>query len=113
MAGSAAALVATGAVVAGEATRRAKVLEVVSGDRRELALVDVCVSTEVHVGARALWHVGALRAPAKPSEAALAPSPSPTPSACPAWPPWCTRRRGTIRAGWPSGWLGTGRPAAG
>jgi predicted polyphosphate/ATP-dependent NAD kinase len=61
VAGAAAALVATGAVVAGEATRRAKVLEVVSGDRLELALVDVCVSTEVHVGARALWHVGALR----------------------------------------------------
>jgi predicted polyphosphate/ATP-dependent NAD kinase len=61
VAGSAAALVATGVVGAGEATRRAKVLEVVSGDRLELALVDVCVSTEVHVGARALWHVGALR----------------------------------------------------
>jgi predicted polyphosphate/ATP-dependent NAD kinase len=61
VAGSAAALIATGAVGAGEATRRAKVLEVTSGDRLELALVDVCVSTEVHVGARALWHVGSLR----------------------------------------------------
>ena len=61
VAGSAAALVATGVVGAGEATRRAKVLEVVSGDRLELALVDVCVSSEAHVGARALWHVGSLR----------------------------------------------------
>jgi predicted polyphosphate/ATP-dependent NAD kinase len=61
VAGSAAALVATGVVGAGEATRRAKVLEVVSGDRLELALVDVCVSTEAHIGARALWHVGSLR----------------------------------------------------
>ena len=61
VAGSAAALVAVGAVGLAEATNRAKVLEVESGSRRELALVDVCVSSEAHVGARALWHVGSLR----------------------------------------------------
>jgi predicted polyphosphate/ATP-dependent NAD kinase len=61
VAGSAAALVALGAVPAGEVTHRAKALEVTSGARRELALVDVCVSTVAHVGARALWHVDTLR----------------------------------------------------
>ena len=61
VAGSAAALVAVGAVGLAEATNRAKVLEVESGSRHELALVDVCVSSEAHVGARALWHVGSLR----------------------------------------------------
>jgi predicted polyphosphate/ATP-dependent NAD kinase len=61
VAGSAAALVALGAVGLGEVTDRAKVLEVASGARRELALVDVCVSTVAHVGARALWHVDSLR----------------------------------------------------
>jgi predicted polyphosphate/ATP-dependent NAD kinase len=61
VAGATAALVAVGAVGLAEATNRAKVLEVESGSRRELALVDVCVSSEAHVGARALWHVGSLR----------------------------------------------------
>jgi predicted polyphosphate/ATP-dependent NAD kinase len=61
VAGSAAALVALGAVGLGEATTRAKMLEVTSGDRREVALVDVCVSTVAHIGAKALWHVGTLR----------------------------------------------------
>jgi len=61
VAGSAAALVAVGAVGLAEATNRAKVLEVESGSRRELALVDVCISTIAHVGARALWHVDSLR----------------------------------------------------
>jgi predicted polyphosphate/ATP-dependent NAD kinase len=61
VAGSAAALVAVGAVGLAEATDRAKVLEVESGSRRELALVDVCISTVTHVGARALWHVDSLR----------------------------------------------------
>jgi predicted polyphosphate/ATP-dependent NAD kinase len=61
VAGATAALVAVGAVGLAEATNRAKVLEVESGSRRELALVDVCVSSESHVGARALWHVGSLR----------------------------------------------------
>jgi predicted polyphosphate/ATP-dependent NAD kinase len=61
VAGSAAALVALGAVELDQVTDRAKVLEVASGARRELALVDVCVSTMAHVGARALWHVDSLR----------------------------------------------------
>jgi hypothetical protein len=56
VAGMAVALVATGAVDLAGATRRASVLEVVAGDRAELALVDVCVSTSRHVGSRALWH---------------------------------------------------------
>jgi hypothetical protein len=56
VAGMAVALVATGAVDLASATRRASVLEVVSDDRAELALVDVCVSTSRHVGSRALWH---------------------------------------------------------
>jgi predicted polyphosphate/ATP-dependent NAD kinase len=55
VAGLAAGLVATGAVPAGGATRQAKVLEVRAGDRTETALVDVAVSTERHVGARAVW----------------------------------------------------------
>ena len=37
------------------ATTRAKLLEVRAGDRTETALVDVAVSTERHVGARAVW----------------------------------------------------------
>jgi predicted polyphosphate/ATP-dependent NAD kinase len=106
VAGSAAALVAVGAVGLAEATNRAKVLEVESGSRRELALVDVCVSSEAHVGARALWHVGSLRD-------CTAPSPSPMPSACPVWRRCCSRRPGTILAGWRCVWPVTGRPTAG
>ena len=37
------------------ATTRAKLLEVRVGDRTETALVDIAVSTERHVGARAVW----------------------------------------------------------
>ena len=55
IAGLAAGLVATGAVPAEGATTRAKLLEVRAGDRTETALVDVAVSTERHVGARAVW----------------------------------------------------------
>ena len=55
IAGLAAGLVATGAVPAESATTRAKLLEVRAGDRTETALVDVAVSTERHVGARAVW----------------------------------------------------------
>jgi len=55
IAGLAAGLVATGAVPAGGATRQAKLLEVRAGDRTETALVDVAVSSERHVGARAVW----------------------------------------------------------
>jgi len=53
VAGLAAGLVATGAVPVPAA--RAKVLEVRAGDRVETALVDVAVSTERHVGSRAIW----------------------------------------------------------
>ena len=55
IAGLAAGLVATGAVPADGATRQAKLLEVRAGDRTETALVDVAVSSERHVGARAVW----------------------------------------------------------
>jgi predicted polyphosphate/ATP-dependent NAD kinase len=55
IAGLAAGLVATGAVPVGIATTRAKVLEARVGGRAETALVDVAVSTERHVGARAVW----------------------------------------------------------
>jgi predicted polyphosphate/ATP-dependent NAD kinase len=55
IAGLAAGLVATGAVPAGQATTRAKLLEARVGDRAETALVDVAVSTERHVAARAVW----------------------------------------------------------
>jgi predicted polyphosphate/ATP-dependent NAD kinase len=55
VAGLAAGLVATGAVPPGGATTRAKLLEVQVGDRTETALVDIAVSTERHVGARAVW----------------------------------------------------------
>ncbi len=55
VAGLAAGLVAIRAVPADHATTRAKLLEVRAGDRVETALVDVAVSTERHVGARAVW----------------------------------------------------------
>ena len=55
IAGLAAGLVATGAVPADDVTTRAKLLEARVGDRVETALVDVAVSTERHVGARAVW----------------------------------------------------------
>ena len=55
VAGLAAGLVAAGLVPADGATTRAKLLEVQAGGRTETALVDVAVSTERHVGARAIW----------------------------------------------------------
>ncbi|MDT7619411.1 MAG: hypothetical protein QOF99_312 [Pseudonocardiales bacterium] len=61
VAGSAAALLATGQVTPDEATYRAKALRVHCGSATEIALVDVCVCTVAHVGARALWEVGTLR----------------------------------------------------
>ncbi|HEX4251109.1 MAG TPA: NAD(+)/NADH kinase [Pseudonocardia sp.] len=61
VAGAAAALVATWRVSPDEATYRAKALRVRTGGRTEVALVDVCLSTVAHVGARALWDVGTLR----------------------------------------------------
>jgi len=51
-------LVALGRVPAEVALRRQKLLRVTtstSGEREEIALVDACVSTMAHVGARALW----------------------------------------------------------
>ena len=44
-----------------QATYRAKALRVVAGPVREVALVDVCVSTVRHVGSRALWQPETLR----------------------------------------------------
>src|SRR5712691_1457357 len=45
----------SGAVPAEGAVNRAKLLEARVGDRVETALIDVAVSTERHVGARAVW----------------------------------------------------------
>lgn len=56
--GLAAGLVALGRVPASVALRRHKILRVGSsspGRREEIALVDTCVSTLTHLGARALW----------------------------------------------------------
>jgi predicted polyphosphate/ATP-dependent NAD kinase len=55
IAGLAAGLVATGSVPAEIACTRAKRLEVRASGRAETALVDVAVSTERHVGSRAIW----------------------------------------------------------
>ena len=55
IAGLAAGLVATGAVPRADALTRAKVLEVRAGGRVAAALVDVAVSTQAHVAARAVW----------------------------------------------------------
>jgi predicted polyphosphate/ATP-dependent NAD kinase len=61
VAGTAAGLVATDRVPAADATYRAKALHVTAGPVRELALVDICVSTVAHVGSRALWQPATLR----------------------------------------------------
>lgn len=53
VAGLAAGLLAAGTLTYG--IRRTTALEVRTGSRRELALVDVAVSSERHVGSRALW----------------------------------------------------------
>jgi predicted polyphosphate/ATP-dependent NAD kinase len=55
IAGLAAGLVATGAVPRTDALSRTKILQAHAGDRTETALVDVAVSTERHVAARAIW----------------------------------------------------------
>lgn len=55
IAGLAAGLVATGIVPSDSVVNRAKLLEARVGDRVETALIDVAVSTERHVGARAVW----------------------------------------------------------
>jgi len=56
--GLAAALVATGRVPREAAVRRNKVLRVAAGGREEIALVDVCVTRDAHLGARAVWDAG-------------------------------------------------------
>lgn len=58
VAGTAAGLVATGRVT--DTTPRAKSLRVTAGDVSEIALVDVCVSTDSHIGSKALWRPAAL-----------------------------------------------------
>ncbi len=61
IAGLATGLVATGQVPPGEATRRNKALRVaVNGEMRDMALVDLCASTEMWVGSRALWRAEGL-----------------------------------------------------
>jgi predicted polyphosphate/ATP-dependent NAD kinase len=55
VAGLATGLVAAGRVDRETALRRAPALAVRAGDRREHALVDVAVTPELFVGARALW----------------------------------------------------------
>jgi predicted polyphosphate/ATP-dependent NAD kinase len=56
LAGMAAALIASGAVLPESAARRAPRLEVfVDGSPRELALIDVVSSRRAFIGARALW----------------------------------------------------------
>jgi predicted polyphosphate/ATP-dependent NAD kinase len=61
VAGTAAGLVVTGRVGVDEVSGRAKVLRVEAGPAREMALVDVCVSTVTHVGSKALWQPATLR----------------------------------------------------
>jgi predicted polyphosphate/ATP-dependent NAD kinase len=56
VAGLAAGLVATGLLSRGQCCRRNKVLLVEHAGRRELALVDVAMTTASGVGARALWN---------------------------------------------------------
>ncbi len=56
VAGMAAGMVARGAVSVCEVTRRNKVLRVeINGQRRDLALVDLCLTDDMWVGARAMW----------------------------------------------------------
>lgn len=53
--GLAAGLLATGKVSVAEATRRNKRLVVRWGDQVAMALVDVCLTRQEHLGARAVW----------------------------------------------------------
>ena len=61
VAGTAAALLATGLVDASVVTHRSKMLHVDAGRTREIALVDVCVSTVTHIGSKAVWQPATLR----------------------------------------------------
>ncbi|MBB4686717.1 ATP-NAD kinase family protein [Amycolatopsis jiangsuensis] len=60
VAGLAAGFVATGDVDVDLVTQRVSVLEVVTKNRRENALVDVAVTVSRHIGAKALWEPAAL-----------------------------------------------------
>ncbi|QRP45628.1 ATP-NAD kinase family protein [Amycolatopsis sp. FDAARGOS 1241] len=60
VAGLAAGLIATNQVDADLVTHRVSKLEVVTKNRREIALVDVAVTLSKHVGAKALWDPTAL-----------------------------------------------------
>ena len=61
VAGMAAGLVATGAVDTGEVTVRCNRLElVIDGQLADIALVDLAVSSERFVGARAIWDIDTL-----------------------------------------------------
>ena len=62
VAGLAAGLVASGQVAPDEVCRRNKMLIVDDGERRELALVDVCATAHSAVAARAVWEVENIRA---------------------------------------------------
>jgi predicted polyphosphate/ATP-dependent NAD kinase len=56
VAGMAAGLVAKGAVPVCEATQRNKILRVaINGQCRDLALVDLCLTDDMWIGARAMW----------------------------------------------------------
>lgn len=61
VAGTAAALLATGRLDAADVTRRSKALHVTAGPTHEIALVDVCATTVAYVAAKALWQTAALR----------------------------------------------------
>ncbi len=61
IAGLAAGLVATGRVDTATGCRRNKVLRVLlNGELRDLALVDLCVSSELYIGSKALWKADSL-----------------------------------------------------
>lgn len=61
VAGTAAALCATGKIITEGATYRAKSLRVDIAGSSDTALVDVCISAVAHVGSKALWQVDQLR----------------------------------------------------
>jgi predicted polyphosphate/ATP-dependent NAD kinase len=60
VAGLAAGLVAMDAIDPATSVKRVGALEVTSASRRELALVDVCVSSSRHIGSKALWNADGL-----------------------------------------------------
>jgi predicted polyphosphate/ATP-dependent NAD kinase len=61
VAGLAAGLIAIGALPSDSTMTRRPVLEVMTGSRREIALVDVALCTSGHVGSRAVWDPASLR----------------------------------------------------